>query len=116
MFGPSLLFARDVIEALEERAGGRRRVGLPPGRLRDRGAERAGVRSVALIHTVYPVPTEGVPPFGLGLPLARGVLGSARDAALRPMLAPDVQARPEGGEPGARGARAAGAAHARSTS
>ncbi len=85
MFGPSLLFARDVLEALEDEPadvvawdyllGG---CGI--------GAESAGVRSVALVHTVYPVPTRGVPPFGLGLPLARGVLGSTRDAVLRPML------------------------------
>jgi MGT family glycosyltransferase len=47
------------------------------------GAERAGVPSAALVHTVYPLPARGVPPFGLGLMPARGPLGRTRDRLLR---------------------------------
>jgi MGT family glycosyltransferase len=82
IFGPSLLFARDVIEALEEAPADvvawdffLMGAGI--------GAESAGVPSAALIHTVYPLPTDGVPPFGQGLMPARGRPGRFRDAVLR---------------------------------
>ena len=85
IFGPSLEFARDVLEVLEEEPADvvawdylLTGAGI--------GAERAGVPSAALVHTVYPVPTPGVPPFGLGLSPATGALGRARDAAMRPVF------------------------------
>jgi UDP:flavonoid glycosyltransferase YjiC (YdhE family) len=81
MYGPAGLFARDVVAAVEESPadvvawdylllGG----GL--------GAERAGVRDACIVHTVYPLPVPGVPPFGLGLLPAGGPAGRLRDAAL----------------------------------
>jgi MGT family glycosyltransferase len=42
-------------------------------------AERAGIPSVALIPQIWPLPVRGAPPFGMGLPLARGALGRIRD-------------------------------------
>ena len=56
------------------------------------GAERAGLPSAAVIHTPYPLPADGVPPFGLGLmpgPRARDVV-LAR--ALRQTFRPGMQA------------------------
>jgi UDP:flavonoid glycosyltransferase YjiC (YdhE family) len=50
------------------------------------GAEAAGVPLAALLHFPYPFPTPGAPPFGPGLPPARGALGRARDRALAPLL------------------------------
>ncbi len=47
------------------------------------GAEAAGIPSAALVTTVNPLPQEGVPAFGPGLPPARGPLGHARDRLLR---------------------------------
>jgi MGT family glycosyltransferase len=82
MYGPAALFARDVIETLEQSpadvvAWDYLLVGAGVG------AEHARAPSAAVIHTVYPLPREGVPPFGIGLQPARGVLGRARDAGLR---------------------------------
>jgi MGT family glycosyltransferase len=45
-------------------------------------AEAAGVPLASLVHTIYPFPGEGAPPFGPGLPPARGALGRLRDRAL----------------------------------
>lgn len=42
-------------------------------------AESAGVPAVMLVHTVYPFPTEGVPPFGMGWAPARGAADRIRD-------------------------------------
>jgi len=82
MYGPAGLFARDVIDLLASwpadvvawdylLLGG----GL--------GAEQAGVPSAAVVHQVYPLPAEGVPPFGPGLQPARGPAGRLRDAVIR---------------------------------
>ena len=100
MCGPAAGFALDVIEALEERpahvvAWDYLLLGAGCG------AERAGVPSAAVVHTIYPLPTEGVPPFGQGLMPARGRLGRMRDAilaraftlAFRPGLPPLNEAR-----------------------
>lgn len=81
MYGPAERFARDVVETLD---------GAPADVVvwdylllgAGVGAERAGVPSAAVIHTVYPLPAPGVPPFGLGLAPARGAPGRARDALL----------------------------------
>ncbi len=43
-------------------------------------AEGAGVPSVALVHTVYPRPAAGRPPYGLGWLPAVGIAGRLRDA------------------------------------
>ena len=95
MFGPAARYARDVLEALEERpadvvAWDYLLLGAGVG------AERAGVPSVAVIHTVYPLPVDGVPPFGLGLQPASGRAGRARDGMLRRafarILAPGMRA------------------------
>lgn len=66
MFGPAATFARDVLDVLDAEPADviawdflLMGAGL--------GAERAGVGSVALVHTPYPFPAPGVPPFGLGL-------------------------------------------------
>lgn len=95
MYGPSAAFARDVQETLESHPADvvawdylLLGAGL--------GVERAGLPSAAVVHTVYPLPTEGVPPFGLGLSPARGALGRVRDralaAAFRQAFAPGLKA------------------------
>ena len=95
MYGPSALFARDVVEALEHQPAdvvAWDYLLLGAGM----GAERAGVRSAAVIHTVYPLPAPGLPPFGQGLMPARGAAGRLRDrvlgVAFRRAFAPGLRA------------------------
>ena len=45
-------------------------------------AEKAGVQSVAMMHTLYSLPHPGRPPLGLGFCPAQGSLGRLRDSAL----------------------------------
>jgi len=45
-------------------------------------AERAGLPTAALMHTVYCLPTPGRPPFGPGLSVRGGRVGRLRDAAI----------------------------------
>ena len=45
-------------------------------------AEAAGIPFVALFANVYPLPADGLPPFGTGLRPARGSLGRYRDRVL----------------------------------
>jgi MGT family glycosyltransferase len=45
-------------------------------------AEAAGIPFVALFANVYPLPADGLPPFGTGLRPARGPLGRSRDRVL----------------------------------
>jgi MGT family glycosyltransferase len=45
-------------------------------------AEAAGISFVALFANVYPLPADGLPPFGTGLRPARGPLGRYRDRVL----------------------------------
>jgi MGT family glycosyltransferase len=85
MYGPSALFARDLLEALDERPADLvvwdyllLGAGL--------GAERAGVPSAGVIHHINPLPRDGAPPFGPGLPPAKGMPGRARDAVVRRVL------------------------------
>ena len=49
------------------------------------GAEAHGLPYAVLAANVLPLPGWGVPPFGPGLPLARGPLGRVRDAAMAAM-------------------------------
>ena len=48
-------------------------------------AEAQGLPYAVLAANVLPLPGWGVPPFGPGMPLARGPLGNARDAAMGAM-------------------------------
>jgi MGT family glycosyltransferase len=85
MFGPAGLFARDVLETLDERPAD---VVAWDYLLIGAGiaAERAGVPSATIIHTVYPLPTDGLPPFGQGLMPAGGAAGRLRDRLLSPLV------------------------------
>src|SRR5215204_5829029 len=49
-------------------------------------AENAGLPWVTWCPYFLPVPSNDTPPFGLGLPPARGTLGRLRDRLLRPAL------------------------------
>lgn len=49
-------------------------------------AERAGIPLVALVHTVYPLPAPGLPPYGMGFQPAKGVPGRVRDALFAPVF------------------------------
>jgi MGT family glycosyltransferase len=49
-------------------------------------AERAGIPLAALIHTVYPLPAPGMPPYGMGFQPAKGVPGRVRDALFAPVF------------------------------
>jgi MGT family glycosyltransferase len=42
-------------------------------------AEKANVPAAMLVHTIYPFPASGLPPFGNGWSPRSGLLGSARD-------------------------------------
>jgi UDP:flavonoid glycosyltransferase YjiC (YdhE family) len=81
MFGPAMAFAGEVGAAVERER--------PAGAVIDymltgaaAGARRAGVPAAGLVHNVYPLPAEGVPPFGMGLAPARGPAGRLRDRVL----------------------------------
>lgn len=43
-------------------------------------AEHAGIPLAALVHTVYPLPAPGMPPYGMGFQPAKGVAGRVRDS------------------------------------
>ena len=79
IFGTALAYCHDVTAAIEEER--------PDVVLSDYlllggyvAAERAGIPLAALIHTVYPLPAPGMPPYGMGLQPARGAYGRLRDA------------------------------------
>jgi UDP:flavonoid glycosyltransferase YjiC (YdhE family) len=81
MFGPAASFAQEVAAAVERER--------PAGSVIDYmltgagvGARQAGVPAAALVHNVYPLPVDGVPPFGMGLAPARGRTGRLRDRVL----------------------------------
>jgi MGT family glycosyltransferase len=81
IYGPASRFARDVVAELEREPADLVAADyFLNGALV--GAEAAGVPAVALVHTIYPLPAPGVPPFGMGLRPARGRLGATRDAIL----------------------------------
>jgi MGT family glycosyltransferase len=76
--GPAREFAAEVRAALDERLSD---VVVSSGPLLGAlaGAESKGVPAVALVSNIYSRPAPGMPPFGSGLPPARGPLGRARD-------------------------------------
>jgi UDP:flavonoid glycosyltransferase YjiC (YdhE family) len=81
MFGPAEAYARDVLDALEAFPADALAVDyMLAGALI--GAERSGLPTALLVHTPYPLPAAGVPPFGLGLMPARSIAGRVRDAVL----------------------------------
>jgi MGT family glycosyltransferase len=49
-------------------------------------AEAAGLPFDVLLPNIYPLPAKGLPPFGIGLPPARGAGGRLRDRALNAFL------------------------------
>jgi UDP:flavonoid glycosyltransferase YjiC (YdhE family) len=76
--GPAARYARDVTEAIA--------VAHPDLLICSMfcvggmvAADAAGIPFDMLLPNVYPLPTEGMPPFGLGLQPARGPLGRLRD-------------------------------------
>jgi UDP:flavonoid glycosyltransferase YjiC (YdhE family) len=109
IYGPAALFARDVLDVLDTTPS---EVICWDYLLAGAGlaAERSGIGSAAIVHTVYPLPADGVPPFGQGLMPAKGPAGRVRDAALaalfqlsfRPGLKAINQARAELGIPAQR--------------
>ena len=81
MYGPALSFARDVVAELKRRPAD---VAVCDYLLIGSaiGAESAGLPVAILVHTIYPFPGVGAPPFGLGLQRASGPLGRLRDVVL----------------------------------
>ena len=79
MYGPAAAFARDVLEAGEADVIAWDYLALGLGL----GAEKAPIKSAAIVHTPYPLPADGVPPVGLGLMPGP----KARDAVLARVLA-----------------------------
>jgi len=85
MFGPAEKYARDVLAEIE---------GWSPDVLAIDymvfgaliAAEKSGLPTATVMHTIYSLPVEGVPPFGLGFRPARGFLGRLRDRVLRRMI------------------------------
>ncbi|MGY1709886.1 glycosyltransferase [Geodermatophilus sp. SYSU D00758] len=79
--GPAAAFAADVCEASAEHPAD---VVVSDGALLGvlAAAESLGVPSVALCPNVYLRPAPELPPFGSGLPPARGPLGRGRDRLL----------------------------------
>jgi MGT family glycosyltransferase len=49
-------------------------------------AEAAGLPFDVLFPNIYPLPAEGLPPFGIGLQPARGTVGRLRDRALNAII------------------------------
>jgi UDP:flavonoid glycosyltransferase YjiC (YdhE family) len=84
--GPAALFARETAQELERRPAD---VVLVDGAILGPmvATEALDVPTVALWPAVYVLPAEGMPPFGLGLKPARGVLGKARDRTLNGVVA-----------------------------
>lgn len=79
-FGPSLEYARDVIDELAKFPAD---VACVDSMLFGAilGAEKAGVPIAVLMPNIYVYPAPGIPPMGPGFQPARGPLGRLRDAA-----------------------------------
>ena len=79
MFGPALQYAEDVLEELQrERADVVAVDWTLLGAVT--GAEKAGVPVALMVHTVWQVPTPGMPAPGPGFLPMRGPVGRVRDA------------------------------------
>ncbi len=79
IFGPALAYSNDVAAAIE--------AVRPDVIAADYlllgayvAAERANIPLAALVHTVYPLPAPGMPPYGMGFQPAKGAPGRVRDA------------------------------------
>ncbi|MGY1776222.1 nucleotide disphospho-sugar-binding domain-containing protein [Geodermatophilus sp. SYSU D00804] len=83
--GPAAAYAAEVRAALAARPAD---VLVASGVLMGAlvAAEASGTPSVALCPNAYNRPTPDLPPFGSGLPPARGPLGRARDRSLHPLV------------------------------
>lgn len=102
MFGPSAAYAHDLLDTIDRVQPDALAVDcMPFGAII--GAEKSKIPAALLVHFLIHAPVEGMTPFGLGLPRARGPLGRLRDrvlvAAMRRMfrfgLAPVNAARRE---------------------
>jgi UDP:flavonoid glycosyltransferase YjiC (YdhE family) len=85
MVGTAAAFAADLLDLVTERR--------PDALLIDYAlfggflaGERASLPTIGLVHSIYPFPAPGIPPFGLGLRPARGPLGALRDRFLTPFV------------------------------
>ncbi len=78
IFGTALAYSRDVAAAIADE---RPDVVMADYLLLGAyvAAERSGIPLAALVHTVYPLPAPGVPPYGMGFQPAKNALGRARD-------------------------------------
>lgn len=92
IFGTALSYASDVTAAISEER--------PDVVVTDYlllggyvAAERAGVPLAALVHTVYPLPVPGMPPYGMGFQPAKGIPGRVRDALFAPIFRQFYNAR-----------------------
>jgi MGT family glycosyltransferase len=82
LFGPAEKYAHDVLEEIAR---------FRPDALAVDflvfgaaiAAEKSGLPTALLMHTVCQVPLEGIPPFGMGLQPGKGPLGRFRDRVLR---------------------------------
>jgi UDP:flavonoid glycosyltransferase YjiC (YdhE family) len=85
MVGTAAAFAADLLDLVKERRPNALLVdyALFGGFL---AGESASLPTIGLIHSIYPLPAPGIPPFGLGLRPARGPLGALRDHFLRPFV------------------------------
>ena len=78
IFGPAELYARDVLDEIDDFRPHAIAVDcLLFGGVA--GAEKSGLPSALLMHTIAQMPLAGIPPFGLGLMPARGPVGRLRD-------------------------------------
>lgn len=78
MFGPALQYAEDVLEELSRKEADVVAVDFTLLGAAV-GAEKAGVPAALMMHTVYQIPTPGMPAPGPGFLPMRGPLGRLRD-------------------------------------
>lgn len=84
-FGPAERYARDVVDETEAFGPDALAVDyLLFGAMT--GAEKTGLPTAMLFHTIWTVSRDGVPPIGLGLRPARNALTRTRDRLLRAIV------------------------------